>query len=63
MSWVIQIALGGYLVFTLGTVAALFATILLPTSALPSPEVRIQGIARPEDHGPSPPAREPHSAR
>jgi hypothetical protein len=36
MSWVGQIALGAYLVFILGTVAALFATILLATFELPS---------------------------
>ena len=37
MSWVGQIALGAYLVFILGTVALLFATILLTTAELPSP--------------------------
>ena len=37
MSWVGQIALGAYLVFILGTVALLFATILLATAELPSP--------------------------
>ena len=36
MSWVGQIVLGAYLVFILGTVAALFATILLATFELPS---------------------------
>ena len=37
MSWVGQIALGAYLVFILGTVALMFATILLATAELPSP--------------------------
>jgi hypothetical protein len=37
MSWIGQIALGAYLVFFLGTVAALFASILLATCEFPSP--------------------------
>ena len=37
MSWVGQIALGAYLVFILGTVALMFATILLATAELPAP--------------------------
>ena len=32
MSWVGQIALGAYLVFILGTMALMFATILLATA-------------------------------
>ena len=37
MSWVGQIALGAYLVFILGTVAVVFATILLASAELPFP--------------------------
>ena len=36
MSWIEQIALGAYLVFIVGTVAVLFATILLAAFELPS---------------------------
>ena len=37
MSWIGQIALGAYVMFILGTVTMLFATILLATCALPTP--------------------------
>ena len=37
MSWIGQIALGAYVMFILGTVTMLFATILLVTCALPTP--------------------------
>ena len=37
MSWIGQIALAAYLVFILGTVALLLASILLATSEFPSP--------------------------
>ena len=37
MIWVGQIALGAYLVFILGTVALLLASVLLATAELPSP--------------------------
>jgi hypothetical protein len=59
MSWIGQIALGAYLVFILGTVAMLFATILLAAGEFPSPGKGgaglIPSVARPEDLEHSPP--------